>query len=176
MFYLFLLFIIVPLAELYVIIQVGQAIGVLPTIALLLLDSILGSWLMRSQGRTAWARFTTATQAGRPPAREVLDGALVLLGGAFLLTPGFLTDILGFGLLFPPTRALARRVLARRVLRRMTVSLAGGPAAGGDVGGGRVPPRGAWPRGPRAYDVDGTAVDVDGTARDADAPRLDQRS
>ena len=176
MFYLFLLFIIVPLAELYVIVQVGQEIGVLPTIALLLLDSILGWVLMRAQGRAAWARFTAATQAGRPPAREVLDGALVLLGGAFLLTPGFLTDVLGFGLLFPPTRALARRVLARRVLRRMTVSLAGGPAAGGDVGGGRVPPRGAWPRGPRAYDVDGTAVDVDGTARDADAPRLDQRS
>src|SRR3954469_4444114 len=100
---LFLLFIVVPLAELYVIIQVGEAIGVLPTIALLLLDSILGSLLMRSQGRRAWQRFTEAVQVGRPPAREVLDGALVLLGGAFLLTPGFLSDILGVLLLLPPT-------------------------------------------------------------------------
>src|SRR3954453_6066307 len=73
---LFLLFIVVPLAELYVIIQVGQAIGVLPTIAILLLDSILGSLLMRAQGRITWRRFTEAVQAGRPPAREVLDGAL----------------------------------------------------------------------------------------------------
>jgi UPF0716 protein FxsA len=172
---LFLLFIVVPLAELYVIIQVGQAIGVLPTIGLLLLDSILGSVLMRAQGRAAWARFTAATQAGRAPAREVLDGALVLAGGALLLTPGFLSDVLGFALLLPPTRALVRRVLARRLLRRMTASLAGGPAPGG----GAMPPRGPWPRGPRAYDVDGTARDVDGTAReprDADAPRLDRRT
>src|SRR5919112_3511642 len=112
---LFVLFIVVPLAELYVIIQVGELIGVLPTIGILLLDSILGSVLMRSQGRLAWRRFTEATQTGRPPAREVLDGALVLLGGAFLLTPGFLTDILGIALLLPPTRALVRRALARRL-------------------------------------------------------------
>jgi UPF0716 protein FxsA len=148
---LFLLFIVVPLAELYVIIQVGQAIGVLPTIALLLLDSILGSVLMRSQGRRAWQRFTEAVQAGRPPAREVLDGALVLLGGAFLLTPGFLSDILGVLLLLPPTRAVFRRLLARRFLQRMTVSLSGGPA-------GRF--RGPF-QPPGSYDVDGTATDVD---------------
>src|SRR3954470_7683098 len=129
---LFLLFIVVPLAELYVIIQVGQLIGVLPTIALLLLDSILGTILMRSQGRLAWRRFTATTQAGRPPAREVIDGALVLLGGAFLLTPGFLTDILGFALLLPPTRALVRRILARRLVHRMTASLTG--AMGRDAG------------------------------------------
>src|SRR4051794_34269121 len=150
---LFLIFIIVPLAELYVIIQVGQGIGVLPTIGLLLLDSILGSLLMRSQGRATWRRFTEATQAGRPPAREVLDGALVLLGGAFLLTPGFLTDILGAVLLLPPTRALVRRIVARRLLHRMTVSLAGG------VNGPRVGPR--PPRRSQDYDVDGTAVDLD---------------
>src|SRR3954465_13259556 len=99
---LFLIFIVVPLAELYLIIQVGDAIGVLPTIGLLLLDSIVGSALMRSQGRATWRRFTDATRAGRPPAREVLDGALVLLGGAFLLTPGFLTDILGARPATPP--------------------------------------------------------------------------
>src|SRR3954463_1282233 len=96
---LFLIFIVVPLAELYVIIQVGEAIGVLPTIGLLLLDSILGSLLMRSQGRLTWRRFSEALAGGRIPARETIDGALVLLGGAFLLTPGFLTDVIGAALL-----------------------------------------------------------------------------
>src|ERR687893_2413355 len=113
------LFILVPIAELAVIIQVGQAIGVWWTIALLIADSVLGSLLMRSQGRAAWRRFTVAMQAGRPPAREVLDGALVLLGGAFLLTPGFITDLFGLALLLPPSRAVIRRLLVRRLGRRM---------------------------------------------------------
>jgi UPF0716 protein FxsA len=147
---LLLLFIVVPLAELFVIIQVGGAIGVLPTIALLLADSILGMMLMRSQGRRAWQRFLEAVQAGRPPARETIDGGLVLLGGAFLLTPGFLTDVVGVALLLPPTRALVRGLLARRFLGRITGSMTAGPAF----------------RRPRAraeddYDVDGTAHDVD---------------
>jgi UPF0716 protein FxsA len=150
---LLLAFIVVPLAELYVIIQVGQWIGVLPTIALLLADSVLGSMLMRSQGRAAWRRFTAATAAGRPPAAEVLDGALVLLGGAFLLTPGFLSDVLGLALLLPPTRALLRRVVARRLLRRMTASLAGAPGSAWSGGAPRRPAR--------SYDVDGTAADVE---------------
>jgi len=132
----------VPIAELAVIIQVGQAIGVWWTIGLLLADSILGSLLMRHQGRTAWRRFNEAVQGGRVPAREVLDGALVIFGGALLLTPGFLTDILGLVLLLPPTRALVRRVLSRRLTQRMVASA-------------------TRPRGPRAFDVDGTAVDVD---------------
>lgn len=138
---LFLVFILVPIAELYVIIQVGQAIGVLPTIALLLVDSIAGSWLVRHQGRATWRRFSEALAAGRPPATEVIDGALVLMGGAFLLTPGFLTDILGAVLLVPPSRAVVRRLLARRFLGRMTASLRTS----------RTPPR--------AYDVESTASD-----------------
>lgn len=117
--FLILLFIVVPLAELYVIIQVGQTIGALNTIALLLLDSILGSVLLRSQGRAAWRRFNAALRAGRPPAREVLDGALVIFGGALLLTPGFLTDIAGILMLAPPSRAVIRRILSRGMLRRM---------------------------------------------------------
>jgi UPF0716 protein FxsA len=140
---LVLLFIAVPIAELAVIIQVGQAIGVWWTIGLLIADSILGSMLMRMQGRVAWRRFNEAMQAGRVPAREVLDGALVIFGGALLLTPGFLTDILGLILLVPPTRALVRAVLARRLAHRMIASA-------------------TYTRGRRpAYDVEGTAVDVD---------------
>src|SRR4051794_25225296 len=112
---LLLIFIVVPIVEIYVIIQVGQAIGALWTVALLIADSIAGSLLMKSQGRAAWRRFQAAVAEGRVPGREVLDGVLVIFGGAFLLTPGFVTDIFGAVLLVPPTRALVRRVLVRRV-------------------------------------------------------------
>ena len=149
---LLLIFIVVPIAELAVIIQVGQEIGVWWTIAILIADSIIGSLLMRSQGRIAWRRFNEALQAGRPPARETLDGALVIFGGAFLLTPGFITDIFGLVLLIPPTRALVRAILVRRFADRMIV--AARTRAGAGMGS---PP----PRGGRPGDVDGTAVDVD---------------
>jgi UPF0716 protein FxsA len=119
---LVLLFVAVPIAELFVIIQVGQAIGVWWTIGILIADSILGSVLMRSQGRAAWRRFNEAIRAGRVPAREVVDGALVIFGGALLLTPGFLTDILGLVLLIPPTRAVVRAILLRRFAQRMVAS------------------------------------------------------
>jgi UPF0716 protein FxsA len=142
------LFIAVPIAELAVIIQVGQAIGVWWTIAILIADSILGSLLMRSQGRAVWRRFNATLQAGRTPAREVADGVLVIFGGALLLTPGFLTDVLGLLLLLPPTRAVIRRVFLRQAMRRITVTMAAGP---------RMPRSG----GRRDDDVEGTAVDPD---------------
>jgi UPF0716 protein FxsA len=149
---LVLLFIAVPIAELAVILQVGGAIGLWWTVALLVADSIVGSLLMRSQGRAAWRRFDEALRGGRVPAREVADGVLVIFGGALLLTPGFLTDVLGLALLLPPTRALIRRVFLRQALRRMTISMAPGvrPPRAGSV---------------RADDVEGTAVDVDTTPR-----------
>jgi UPF0716 protein FxsA len=145
---LVVLFIAVPIAELAVIIQVGQEIGVWWTIAILVADSILGSMLMRSQGRAVWRRFNATLQSGRAPAREVADGVLVIFGGALLLTPGFLTDVLGLLFLLPPTRALIRRLFLRQAMRRITVTMAAGPRP---------------PRGPaqRDDDVDGTAVDVD---------------
>jgi UPF0716 protein FxsA len=118
---LVLLFIVAPIAELAVIIQVGQEIGALWTVAILIADSILGAVLLRSQGRAAWRRFNEAVRTGHVPAREVADGALLIFGGALLLTPGFLTDILGMVLLIPPTRALVRRVLVRRLGRRVEV-------------------------------------------------------
>ena len=159
---LFFLFVVVPLAELYVIIQVAQEIGIIWTIALLLADSIIGTMLMRSQGRAAWRRFNEATAAGRIPAREVADGALIILGGAFLLTPGFLTDIIGFLLLIPPTRAIFRRSIVGLFARRSLigyVGMRGGPHAerawrqrrGG--GGQNGAPPGDY--------VEGTATDAD---------------
>jgi UPF0716 protein FxsA len=149
------LFIAVPIAELAVIIQVGQAIGVWWTIGILVADSILGSLLMRSQGRAVWRRFNAALQSGRAPAREVADGVLVIFGGALLLTPGFLTDIFGLLLLLPPTRAVIRRVFLRQAMRRITVTMAAGAT---------------MPRsGTRRDD------DLEGTASDA-APRPGLRS
>ena len=119
-------FIVVPIAELYVLIQIGQAIGLLPTIALLILDSVLGAALMRSQGRAAWMRLQRALAEGRIPGKEVMDGALVIFGGALLLTPGFLSDILGLVLLLPPTRALVRAVLVRRFAGRILAGATSG--------------------------------------------------
>jgi UPF0716 protein FxsA len=113
---LVLLFILVPIAEIYVIIQVGQAIGALWTVLILIADSIIGARLVSWQGRRAWAKFQEALAAGRVPHREVLDGALIILGGAFLLTPGFITDVFGLLLLLPPTRAFVRRSLVRALM------------------------------------------------------------
>jgi UPF0716 protein FxsA len=114
------IFVLVPLAELYVIIKVvGPALGAPLTIALLAADSLAGAWLMKSQGRAVWRRFTETMNAGRIPHREIVDGVLIIFGGAFLITPGFLTDILGFLLLIPLTRALFRRGLQRRLEMRV---------------------------------------------------------
>jgi UPF0716 protein FxsA len=141
---LVLLFIAVPIVEIYVIIQVGQAIGALWTILLLVADSILGSMLMRAQGRAAWRRFNEAVAAARVPGREVIDGVLVIFGGALLLTPGFVTDIFGLAFLLPPTRAVIRRLLVRRFAGRLVVARPGS----------------ARPRA-SGFDVDGTASEVD---------------
>jgi UPF0716 protein FxsA len=164
---LLLLFIVVPIVELYVILQVGQAIGALPTIALLIADSVLGSVLMRSQGRAVWRRFNAAVVEGRIPHREVIDGVLVIFGGALLLTPGFVTDILGMLLLLPPTRALIRGMLARRLLPRMVAGAMSGGLRRGPWGGG--PPR--RPGAPGGRERGGDA-DVDGTATEIDPRRL----
>ncbi len=118
---LVLIFIVVPIAELYVIIQVGNAIGLIPTLVLLLLDALLGSMLLRHQGRAAWVRFNRALAENRLPHKEVFDGVLIIFGGALLITPGFLTDILGLFLLIPPTRAIVRGISSRIVRRRMAL-------------------------------------------------------
>src|ERR1700753_2725585 len=110
---LVLLFIVVPIAELFVIIQVGELIGIWPTLLLLALDAIGGSWLLKHEGRSAWRRFNQALAERRMPGKEVADGFLVILGGALLIAPGFITDIFGALLLIAPTRAVARRLLRR---------------------------------------------------------------
>lgn len=108
------LFLVVPLAELYVIIQVGQAIGALNTIGLLLLDSLVGGWLMKREGLGVMRRLQSQLQEGRVPGKEIVDAFLILFGGALMLAPGFMTDLVGMALLLPPVRVVVRRVLARR--------------------------------------------------------------
>jgi UPF0716 protein FxsA len=116
---LVVLFVVVPLVEIYVLIQVGQAIGPWWTILLLVLDSLLGTWLIRREGGRAWRALTTALQSGRMPARELADGALILIGGTLMLAPGFVTDAFGVLLILPFTRPVARRMLTTIVARRL---------------------------------------------------------
>jgi UPF0716 protein FxsA len=143
------LFIIVPIVELYVIIQIGSLIGVWPTIALLLADAVLGSLLLRHQGRGAWRRFNAALAERRFPGREVADGLLIAVGGTLLLTPGFVTDILGAIFLIPPTRALVRRLLRGYMGKRFSVVGVG--TMGGPVNHGPAN---------RGYDYDATAEEI----------------
>jgi UPF0716 protein FxsA len=141
-------FIVLPLAELYVILEVvGPALNWYGTVALLVADSILGSVLLRSQGRAVWRRFNAVLAEGSVPHREVVDGVLIIFGGAFLITPGFITDIVGLVLLIPPTRSIVRRLLMRRLGQRVTIG---------------VTERG---RHRQRWDVEGSATEYDASER-----------
>jgi UPF0716 protein FxsA len=131
-------FVLVPIIEIYVIIQVGQAIGAWWTILLLIADSIFGSWLIAHEGRRAWQALTTALSTGRMPAKELADGALILVGGTLMLSPGFVTDAFGILLILPFTRPAARRLLTRVVSRRLLDVRRPGPGSEGPVVRGDV--------------------------------------
>ena len=139
------LFIGVPLVEIWFLIQVGRVIGPWWTILLLVLDSLLGTWLIRREGGKAWTGLRTAIETGRMPARELADGALILVGGTLMLAPGFITDAFGILLILPFTRPVARRLLTRVIGRRLlsAASMPGntkrpGPGSGGSVVQGEV--------------------------------------
>ncbi|HEY6524832.1 MAG TPA: FxsA family protein [Solirubrobacteraceae bacterium] len=140
-----LLLILWPIAELFVAIKVAEAIGVLLTVILLLVGWPVGMWLAKAQGRAAWRRLSAAVATGRPPGREVIDGALVLVGGTLLIIPGFITDVVGLLLLLAPTRRVAGALIARNFQSRLVVAATRFSSA---------------PRS--AYDVDSTATDLDG--------------
>ncbi len=108
---------VLPILEIYVIIQVGQVIGPVPTIVLLVVESALGAWIVKREGKRAWTALSGAFNTGRLPTRELADAALVLVGGTLLLTPGFVTDVFGFFFVLPFTRPLARRGLSWLVSR-----------------------------------------------------------
>ena len=113
-----LLFVVVPLVEVYVLIQVGQVIGAWWTLLLLVADGVLGSYLVKREGGRAWRALRQGLATYTVPATELADGALILVGGTLLLTPGFLSDVVGFFFVLPFTRPLARRALTRFITRR----------------------------------------------------------
>jgi UPF0716 protein FxsA len=165
---LVLLFLVLPFAELAVIVAAAGSFGLAPTFLVLVGLSVLGGWLMRREGWSVWRRANDQLASGRIPTRELLDGMLVMFGGALLLTPGFITDAVGLLLILPPTRAVLRPWLLRRLQARVqsaTVVMgagAGFPAAG--FGGSGFPSR-AWASG-----VDGRGPTVDTTGTEAPGP------
>ncbi len=141
------IFVGLPVIEIYVIVLVGEQIGLLWTVVLLIASSMIGVRLVRSQGRTVLRNFQAAIRAGRPPAREALDGALVFVGGALLIAPGFITDVFGAILLVPPTRAIVRALIVRHYAGRVIGYVT------------RTDPRRGRPADPG--DIEGTAIDID---------------
>jgi UPF0716 protein FxsA len=139
----------IPTLEVWLILQVGQQIGVLPTLAVLLVEAVIGGLLMRHEGRRAWTALNDAFNSGRMPTGELADAALVLVGGLLLMLPGFATDLIGFLFLLPITRPYARRILAFFVARRLSrlgwdpravANSPQRPGASGEDGGGGVGP------------------------------------
>lgn len=134
------LFILVPLAEAWVLLTVGEQIGLLPTFAIMLGTGVVGAWLAKREGVRALKNVQSALEAGRLPGRELVSGALVLVGGVLLLTPGFLTDLVGLFCLFPPTRLLVSHLLVATFARAVKAQI-------------HVNPGGYRPTGP--IDVEG---------------------
>lgn len=162
---LLLAFIVVPLIELYVISEVATWIGLPETILVLFLDSVIGAVLVRREGSRAWQAFRRALAQGRWPGDEVVQGALILVGGALLLTPGFVTDVVGLLAVVPPTRAAISRLIRRRVREGPIRTFRNFPGFGGDGGdddGGRG-------------DRGGGALDVEVLSIEPDRPRPDER-
>jgi UPF0716 protein FxsA len=114
---LLVFFVVAPLVELYVIIQVAQVIGGWETIALLVVESVIGAWLLKRQGLSVLTRISQAVEAGRMPERELVDGFLLVVAGALMLAPGFVGDLLAYLLVIPPTRALFRAPIMARFKR-----------------------------------------------------------
>ncbi len=164
-----LILLIAAVVEVAVLVAVGDAIGVLPTIGLLLLASLVGAWLLRREGSRTMRAFTEAARTRRPPHRELIDGVLIAAAGVLIVVPGFVSDVLALLVLLPPTRALLRRRILRSARRSAPPRFAPGGVVDGDVG----------TRNPRDRNVvDGEVVDepATGEARDVTprSPRDDR--
>jgi UPF0716 protein FxsA len=153
---LFLAFLVVPVVEIYVLVQVGATIGALNTVGLLLLVSLVGAWVVKHQGTGTWRRIRGELAMGRMPGASLVDGALIFAAGVLLLVPGFVTDAFGFLLLIPPVRHLVRALLARRFdVRVHQVTASGTRRTSGGAASAGSSARGEWapPREPPAIDV-----------------------
>jgi UPF0716 protein FxsA len=146
--WVFLALLVVPVVEIAAIIAVGRVIGGWQTLLLLVLESLLGAWIVKREGARTWAALQEALRSGRMPSRQLSDAALVLIGGTLLLTPGFVTDIVGFFFILPLTRPVTRAWLESIVTRRLLGPMGewpggfgGGPgSAGAATPGGRAAP------------------------------------
>lgn len=156
---LVLLFLLTPAVELGLLIQVNQLIGFGPTIGLIIATGVAGSYLARREGLTTWRRLNERLGSGELPGKELVDGVIILVAGALLITPGVLTDVLGFLGLLPPTRALIRKVLMRRLQSKLedgSIQMQVGLFGGSPFGAGN---RG--PHGPSAPDSSSDSPDGD---------------
>lgn len=115
---LFLFFFTVPFIEIYLLLQLGGLVGIFPTILLVISTALLGAWLLRQQGFATWKRFQDNLANGEVPAYEMIEGPVLLVGGALLLTPGFFTDVLGFACLIPQTRQIFANYVLEKYLAR----------------------------------------------------------
>lgn len=136
---LVLVLVVLPLVELFVLVQVGQVIGAGWTILLLVLAGIAGGWLIRREGGKAWRALTHSLRAGQMPAKELADGALVILAGALMLSPGFVTDAVALLLILPGSRAVFRRLLTGLVASRVLAVPFGAGPTGPQPGNARRP-------------------------------------
>lgn len=148
-------FIGIPIAEIYVLIQVGQVIGPWWTIVLLIADSVLGSWLLKREGRRAWQALRVALAEGRMPAKELADGILIVIGGTLMISPGFISDVFGMLAILPVTRPLGRKLLAGFLTKRLVTGPIGPSATFGTSAWNARRP------GPSDDVVQGAVVDPD---------------
>jgi len=128
-----LILLIATVVEVTVLVAVGDLIGVLPTIGLLILASVVGAWLLRREGTRTLGAFSEAVRTRRPPHREVIDGVLIAAAGVLIVVPGFVSDVLALVLLLPPTRALVRGRMVRSASRHAPVRLRPGAVVDGEV-------------------------------------------
>ena len=152
---LILLFVVAPIVELYVIVQVAGAVGWLPTLAFLVLSSVAGAWLTKVEGLGVLRRMGRTIDQGQLPADEAIDGVLISVGGLLMFVPGFISTFVGLALMVPPVRSLLRPVVRRRIERRVERSQARMMAYSVSFGDGFGP---GGPMGPAGF---GAPIDVD---------------
>jgi UPF0716 protein FxsA len=170
---LFALFVVLPLVELVLLLQIGQAIDWPATIGLVLVTGLVGSALARWQGTKALREIQTQLASGQLPGKALFDGALILVAGAVLITPGVITDACGFLLLLPPVRSLLGRGLSSWAAKSVNVSVGGGFPGAGFPG---ASPEGGFPGPPQHHPMGDDVIDVtpnySGPAREAPPPGL----